>query len=137
MKRLSFVALFALALSLGAAGPISFATGDRTAETKSVWDRHVQAAVSGNLDAVMEDFAEESVIVTPDGVIKGKAAIRDFFEAFLGGAKAGAGPVINHEIIHDDIVVFNFSEGGRTFHDTAVIADGKIKVISTVDYPAN
>lgn len=135
MTRTSFAAFVsALLLIPGLQG---LAAADRAAESKAIWDRHVQAAVTGDVDAVMEDFTEDSVIVTTGGVIRGKAAIRDFFEAFLGSSsEASTGPVVNHEVIHDDIVVFNFSEGGRTFHDTAVIADGKIRVISTVDYSA-
>jgi uncharacterized protein (TIGR02246 family) len=137
MRHTAFIAPVALALSLGLS-PISLAAGDRSQESKAVWDRHVQAALSGDLDAVMKDFTEDSVILTAGGVIEGKAAIRAFFEAFLDGATtAAAETVVNHEIIHDDIVVFNFSEGGRTFHDTAVIANGKIMVISTIDYRAN
>ena len=40
------------------------------------------------------------------------------------------------EIVHDDVVVFNFTiaDLGQTFHDTAVIRDGRIAVLSTMSY---
>ncbi|HET7715277.1 MAG TPA: hypothetical protein VFK86_06590, partial [Bauldia sp.] len=80
------------------------------------------------------------VIVTTDGVISGKAAIRKFFEDFLAGFDSAAmeSTVVNTQTVHDDVVVFNFTVGtaGMTFHDTAVIRDDRIKVLATVAYPA-
>ena len=82
---------------------------------------------------------EQSAIITPEGVITGTAAIRAFFEDLLGGlapeeVKAAR---VNAEIAHDDIMVFNFTVGESTFHDTAVIRDDRIVVLSTVGCPAD
>ena len=132
MKRFSRVLPFAAALIFATATSASFA--DQSEMAKAVWDRHVRAAISGDVDAVMQDFTEDSVIITMDGTIAGKDAIRGFFEEFLGAAAAN--PVVNREIVHGNIVVFNFTEGDQTFHDTAVIADDKIVAISTIGYPA-
>jgi hypothetical protein len=108
--------------------------------TQDVWQRHVAAATAGDLDAVMADFTEESAIITPEGVLSGTAAIRGFFEELLGGLEPGAieSIVSNAEIVHDDVLVANFTIGaaGRTFHDTALIRDDRILVLSTVSYPA-
>jgi len=73
-------------------------------------------------------------------VVQGKAAIRGFFTDFLAAFdKAAMEPtVVNAQTIHGDVVVSNFTIGSlhRTFQDTAVIRDGEIKVLTTVDYPA-
>ena len=105
-------------------------------DARAVWQRHVQAASSGDIEAVMQDFDESSAIITPEGVHSGTAAIRGFFEEFLGGLDP-AEVVVNAELVHDDVVVFNFTVGdpGLTFHDTALIRDGRIAVLSTVSYP--
>lgn len=133
-KNLGAIAVSLLLLTV----PPAFA--EMSGETAVVWQRHVERATAGDLDAVMEDFADDSVIITTDGVIAGKAAIRAFFEEFLAGydQAAIASTVVNAQSIHDDVVVANFTIGtaGLTFHDTAVIRDNRIKVLATVAYPA-
>jgi hypothetical protein len=131
MMRLATI-LAAAALSTGAA------VAD-TEATRAVWARHVAAATSGDVDAVMADFTEQSAIITPEGVIGGTAAIRAFFEDLLGGLtpEEVEAAVVNAEIAHGDVIVYNFTLGDRTFHDTAVIADDRISVLSTVAYPAD
>jgi len=73
-------------------------------------------------------------------VVEGKTAIRGFFADFLAALDKAAmdSTVVNAQSIHDDVVVSNFTIGSlhRTFQDTAVIRDGEIKVLTTVDYPA-
>jgi hypothetical protein len=124
----------AAALSAG-----STALADEAA-SRAVWERHVQAATAGDIDAVMADFTEESAIITTDGVISGTADIRRFFENLLGGLEPRAleTTVSNAKITHGNVLVANFTIGavGRTFHDTAVIRDDRFAVLTTVNYPA-
>jgi uncharacterized protein (TIGR02246 family) len=137
MKMSAARAAMVAALIVVAVAP---ATAGNPADTAAVWQRHVERATARDLDAVMEDFAEDSVIITPEGVIAGEAAIRAFFADFLAGFDQAAieSTVVNAQTIHDDVVVFNFTVGtaGMTFHDTAVIRDDRIRVLATVGYPA-
>ena len=139
MKRMSKPSAFAAALLILIAPSVP-AFADMTTATTAVWNRHVERATAGDLDAVMEDFAEDSVIITTDGVIAGRQAIRQFFADFLAGFDQAAieSTVVNAQTIHDDVVFANFTIGsaGMTFQDTAVIRDDRIKVLSTVGYPA-
>ena len=48
-----------------------------------VFDRHVAAFTSGNLDAVLDDFGEQAVVVTPDGVFEGRERIRALYQDLL------------------------------------------------------
>jgi len=116
------------------------AAADTAEESRAVWERHLAAATAGDIDAVMEDFDEESAIVTTGGILEGPDAIRGFFEEFLAGApdEANETVVVNAFVVHDDVVVFNFTIGaiGRSFHDMAIIRDGRIAILTTVDYPA-
>lgn len=125
-----------LLLSTGLGG----AAADMSAETAKVWERHVSRAMAGDLDAVMEDFGDDSAVITPDGVLEGKAAIRGFFADFLAAFDAAAmkSTVVNVETVHDDVVVSNFTIGtlGRTFQDTAIVRDDRIRVLTTIGYPA-
>jgi hypothetical protein len=126
-----------LATILAAATLWTGAAAADTDATRAVWTRHVEAATAGDLDAVMADFTEQSAIITPEGVIAGTAAIRAFFEDFLAGLSPEDPAEVNAQIAHDEVMVFNFTIGETTFHDTAVIRDDRILVLSTVGYPAD
>ena len=42
---------------------------------------HIQAAAASDLDAVMSDFADDAILMTPAVTLQGKAAIRANFQA--------------------------------------------------------
>jgi ketosteroid isomerase-like protein len=110
------------------------------AQTLAVWNRHVVAGMAGDIETVMSDFSEESVYSTPQGVLIGLSAIRGFFEnlfAMLHGNPQST--VINLQTIHKDVVVCNFTTQplGLTFHDTAVVRNGKFVLSCTVAYPTS
>ncbi|HXB04560.1 MAG TPA: nuclear transport factor 2 family protein [Candidatus Angelobacter sp.] len=54
-------------------------------ETAQVLDHHLQALGHGNLDEILDDYLEDSVLITPDGTIKGLNGIRAAFQGFLSG----------------------------------------------------
>lgn len=58
--------------------------------TKDVLINHLTAFGSSNLDEIMKDYTEESEVLTPDGSLKGLAAIRKFFEDFFIAIPAGS-----------------------------------------------
>ncbi len=53
------------------------------ASTKEVLDHHVKCFVAGDLDGVLSDYAADAVLFTPNGPLRGPAAIRPFFAAML------------------------------------------------------
>jgi len=52
--------------------------------TESVIQHHVQALMSRDLDEILKDYCEESVLCTPMGTAKGLKGIRESFIAALG-----------------------------------------------------
>lgn len=60
-------------------------------EVLDAFNRHVAAFNSGNLDAVLKDFGEHSVVVTPDGVFEGRERICALYQK-LDPASANGGP---------------------------------------------
>lgn len=60
-------------------------------QTQALFERHVAAFNAGNLDAVMNDFGEHSIVITPDGVFEGLEQIR----ALYGGLLAEFGIIDN------------------------------------------
>jgi hypothetical protein len=126
-------ASLALPVTAGAAGDLSSAS-------KAVWDGHLQKAMSGNLDAVMTDFTDQSAILTADKAYVGTAAVREF----LGNVIKGFTPevvksiVMQAEVPRGNVVYTRLTVGAakRTFVYTAVIDAGKIMTITETDFPA-
>jgi hypothetical protein len=50
--------------------------------TEATLAHHLHALTQGP-DAIMRDYSEDSVLMSPDGVLRGLAEIRPFFERFL------------------------------------------------------
>lgn len=51
--------------------------------TESVVDHHLSSFVSGNLDEIMEDFTDESILLGPTATLRGRDAIRSLFAEFF------------------------------------------------------
>ena len=47
--------------------------------TKAVIEHHLQSMLAMDLDAVMEDYTDESVVLTPDTTLRGLGEVRSFF----------------------------------------------------------
>jgi hypothetical protein len=48
--------------------------------TLDILQHHMGSIGAGNVDQIMNDYTEESVILTADGAIRGRAKIRELFE---------------------------------------------------------
>jgi ketosteroid isomerase-like protein len=53
-------------------------------QTEAVLKHHVQAILAGNLEDIMKDYSDESVLFTPQGAYKGRENIRAAFKGLLG-----------------------------------------------------
>ena len=51
---------------------------------QEIFEHHVSAIGDADLDAIVADYAEDAVLVTPDGVLRGRDAIRGVFAGLLG-----------------------------------------------------
>lgn len=51
--------------------------------TKAVIEHHLGAFGSGNIDSLLADYTEESVILTPNGTLKGLEEIKALFEGMF------------------------------------------------------
>ena len=69
----------------------------------AVFNRHVAAFESGDLDAVLSDFRDDSIVITADGVLEGLAQIRRLYAGLLaefGTIDNGDSPGIILDISH-------------------------------------
>ena len=67
--------------------------------TRQVLEHHLAAFGVGDLEGILSDYADDSIMISPDGPLKGRAAIRGFFDGRtkyaryygVGGGKPGTG----------------------------------------------
>jgi hypothetical protein len=97
--------------------------------TESVLQRHLQAATVG-VDAIMEDYTEESVMITHDATYRGRAAIRRFFTGLFEILPDGffaTMRVTRQEIIGEvGYILWERAPVISQATDTFVVRDGKI-----------
>ena len=97
--------------------------------TQSVLEHHLQALRKG-VDAVMEDYSDDSVVITPDSTFYGLSEIEVFFTAFFQALPDGIWDsfVMRRQEVAGD-VAFILWEANPWFPmatDTFVIREGKI-----------
>lgn len=81
----------------------------REQQALAIFNRHLAAFTSGNLDAVLEDFDKHSVVITPDGVFEGHEQIRSVYQGLLaefGTIDRGDSPgiVLDTLLVRDDTI---------------------------------
>ena len=54
--------------------------------TATTLTHHLEAILETDVDAIMRDYTEASVLVTPNGQLAGLTAIRGFFSQFITSA---------------------------------------------------
>lgn len=105
--------------------------------TEEVYNHHEEAFLTQDISALMKDYDEASILITPDGKIqKGTEAIRKTFEyAFSEALPAESNLKIIHKVIGENIVYLVYSASDRATGkeywefaaDTFIIENGKIK----------
>jgi ketosteroid isomerase-like protein len=100
--------------------------------TREVFDHHVNALNEANMDEVAFDYAEDAFFITKDdGVIRGREAIKTWFNNVLSGPLVGAKFEATTLIIEGDILYLEWQGAGTTHSasgvDTFLIRDGQIR----------
>lgn len=84
----TLAAVWCVAVTMDAAHAADSARAARTPE--QIIAHHFATFATGDLDAVMSDYAEDAVVINAAGVAHGKAAIRAQFAPLLRAPQAGA-----------------------------------------------
>ena len=103
--------------------------------TETVVEHHMQSGNNRNVEEVMRDYADNAILISPDGVYKGKQAIRTSYEQLVA---QGSESVItaDRKIFEGEVgyVAWSMNAGqGPAVHgsDTFIVKNGKI-VVQTV-----
>ena len=102
-----------------------------TDRTERVIDRHLSAFLEGRgVEAILEDYHDEAVFLTPQAVYRGKPAIREFFLGFLANLPPGARDdfQLNRREHSGELgyLVWNVKGSVPLGTDTFIVRDGKI-----------
>jgi ketosteroid isomerase-like protein len=106
------------------------------ASTKDVLDRHMKCFAAGDLKGILDDYAPDAVLFTPDGPLKGADAIRPLFQAiFAEFGKPGAAFKMKQQSVDGDYayILWTAETADNVYEvgtDTFVVRDGKIKAQS-------
>jgi ketosteroid isomerase-like protein len=100
-------------------------------QTEQVLHQHLSACLEGRgVDAILEDYHEDAVFLTPQAAYRGKPAIREFFVGFIANLPAGARDdfELNRMEIDDDLgyIVWSVNAAVSLGTDTFIVRDGKI-----------
>ena len=103
-----------------------------TDDTNAVLDNHLAAAQRGDLEAVLADYSEDTVLYLPQGPVRGIAELREFFDSFLTRPPSGFPKAF--ELIRRDVdgevayIVWKAEPGVRLATDTFLVRNRKIMV---------
>ncbi|WP_158859239.1 nuclear transport factor 2 family protein [Lunatibacter salilacus] len=102
------------------------------AQTEAVLDHHWETFVTNDLDGVMEDYTDESILITPNGTYRGLDEIRgNFVNAFNAFPTQGAELTLNTSLAVSDVGYILWEAETPEFTltyatDTFIIRNGKI-----------
>ena len=99
---------------------------------EEIFKHHIQALVGRDMDALIADYADDSVFITGQGVARGKAGIRAGFEKLFGDMAGDAAFDTKTQIFEGDVLFLEWvleSPAARTEGaDTFVFGDDVIRV---------
>lgn len=108
--------------------------------TEAVWSHHIEAWSARDLDAIVSDYSEESVVILNGDVYRGtkdiRALFRSLFETFDHAKDHQIAPA---KVIGKIVYITweaHFEQTGKTVGtDTFVIVDGKIHYQTIAAFP--
>lgn len=100
---------------------------------------HLTAFGNNDLDGILTDYTEESVIMTIHGSVSGLSAIRNFFEDFFAVIPTGSAFELEQKIIVGNIAYIVWNSETETTKlplgtDTFIFDGNRIKYHTVADY---
>jgi ketosteroid isomerase-like protein len=102
-------------------------------QTRKILIHHWQAFGAGDVEAIMADYADDAVLITPEGTLNGLAQIRSLFvKIFASMFPANKTSLDLVKQVVDGEIAYILWSGNSPFYnvpfatDTFVLRDGKI-----------
>lgn len=124
--------------SVGNAEPISNnlvayypGADETTEETKKLWAHHIEAWNARDLDGIMTEYREDSILIRNNRVFKGIAEIRGVFDGLFGLFDNGNN-IIDPAVLEEEVIYITWHftpNNDREYYgtDSFVVQNGIIK----------
>ena len=104
---------------------------------QEVFQHHAEVLGAGDLDGIVEDYSDDAVFITPDGIKRGKDGIREAFTKLLADVP-NADWALPTQIYDGDVLFLEWTATAATTKvedgiDTFIFRDGQIR-LQTVRY---
>lgn len=102
--------------------------------TADVLQHHLEAFGKGDLAAILADYTDESILITPDTTLRGPVEMRSLFEGmFAEFAKPGTSFAMKSQTIEGETayIVWTAETADNVYElgtDTFIVRDGKIAI---------
>ena len=134
LMKFPYLLLLTAALTAGCEvkTSVDVSSGTDEAKTKEILDHHWNTFQANDLDGVMADYTEESVLITPDKTVAGLKDLRDHFATvFTLFPKDSTTLRLDKSVINKDVAYIIWSAEAPKIDisygtDTFIIRDGKI-----------
>jgi ketosteroid isomerase-like protein len=108
-----------------------------TRTPEEVFAHHAEVLIAGDLDGIVEDYADDAVFITPAGIKRGKAGVREGFTQLLSDLPNAEWKVPT-QFFDGDALFIEWSATAAATKvedgvDTFIFADGQIR-LQTVRY---
>ena len=99
---------------------------------QEIFEHHATVLIAGDIEGIVSDYADDALIITPGGVLRGKDGVREAFTSLLGEVP-DADWAVPVQVFEDDILFIQWSAVAeksrvRDGVDTFVFRDGLIRV---------
>jgi predicted SnoaL-like aldol condensation-catalyzing enzyme len=99
---------------------------------QEIFEHHATVLIAGDIEGIVADYADDALIITPQGVLRGKDGVREAFTTLLGEVP-DADWDVPIQVFEDDILFIQWSAVSeksriRDGVDTFVFRDGLIRV---------
>jgi hypothetical protein len=99
---------------------------------QEVFAHHGQALGAGDLDGIVDDYADDAIVISPSGTKRGKAGVREAFTQLLADLPSAEWN-LKTQIYADDVLFLEWAADAAATRtddglDTFVFRDGQIRV---------
>jgi ketosteroid isomerase-like protein len=104
---------------------------DASKQTEQTLQNHLRAFGQGDVDAIMGEYSEDAVFITPDGVLRGEGELRAFTEEVVAGFPPGSAFELSQQIVEGEIAYIIWSGESERLKipfatETLIVRAGKI-----------
>lgn len=131
VKAITKLACIAVLVGAGSFVPLQI-TAQTTSETQTVLDHHLDAFGNLNLEEILADYTDESILFTPNGVVHGVSELKSVFGSFFAEfGKPGASFEMHNTLVEGNMAytIWSAETADNVYEfatDTFFIEDGKI-----------